>query len=121
MPPETAVVLALTTLPADADAGSFLRALLAARLIACGTIHAGARSLYHWEGQIEEAAEQLLLLKTTAGHLEELQIAFAALHPYAVPELIVVPVTDGLPAYLRWVVEAVTAPRLEAPDGRAES
>jgi periplasmic divalent cation tolerance protein len=121
MPPETAVVLALTTLPADADAGSFLRALLAARLIACGTIHAGARSLYHWEGQIEEAAEQLLLLKTTAGRLEALRAAFSSLHPYAVPELLILPVTDGLPAYLRWVVESVTTPGLDAPDARAES
>ncbi len=97
------VVVALTTLPPNADARAFVRALLDARLIACGTLLPGARSLYRWEGRVEEADESLLLLKTTTECLPLLREHLVSHHPYEVPELLVFPSSDGLPAYLAWV------------------
>ena len=100
-PPE--VVVAMTALPPAANAAAFVTALLDARLIACGTLLPGARSLYRWEGRVEDAAETLVLLKTTAEQLPLLRAQLPLLHPYAVPELLVLPSTGGLPAYLDWV------------------
>lgn len=97
------VVLVMTTVSSSADADSLVRALLAERLIACGTILPTARSLYHWEGEIAEEPEVVLLLKTQAARLDALGEAFAELHPYEVPELLVFPTHAGLEGYLGWV------------------
>jgi periplasmic divalent cation tolerance protein len=105
--PSPRVVVAITTLPPEADADAFVRALLDARLVACGTVLPGARSIYRWQGRIEEAAESVLLLKTTEGRLPALRERLPSLHPYDVPELLVVASDDGLPSYLAWVQEQV--------------
>ena len=105
--PDT-VVVALTTLPPEADGEAFVRALLAARLVACGTLLPGARSLYRWEGAVESASETVLLLKTTAAQVEALKQQLPALHPYDVPELLILPCNDGFPPYLTWVQHAVS-------------
>jgi periplasmic divalent cation tolerance protein len=108
--PETAatdVVLVLTTFPAGGDAAAFVRALLARRLVACGTLLPGARSLYEWEGTVADESETVVLLKTTADAVAALEAALPALHPYQVPELLVVPAAGGLAAYLGWVRNAV--------------
>jgi len=63
----------------------------------------GVRSVYRWEGKVEEAAETLLVLKTTARRLPALEAAVTELHPYAVPEMIALPVHRALPAYAAWV------------------
>lgn len=107
---DDAVVLVLTTLPADADARAFVHPLLEAHLVACASVLAPVRSVYRWDGAMVESAEQQLLLKTTAGCLERLQAAALAQHPYDVPEWLVVPVAGGQPSYLDWVV-AETASR----------
>lgn len=109
-PLETAdVVLALTTVASAEDAERLVRALLADRLIACGTLLPGARSFYHWEDAIAEEAEVVVLLKTVADRLDALGAAFEAHHPYDVPELLVFPAAAGLEAYLGWVRDE-TAP-----------
>jgi len=102
-PPDTTVVVALTSLPPNADAPAFVRALLDRGVIACGTLLPGARSLYRWQGQVEDAAETVVLLKTTADQVPLLREHLPSLHPYDVPELLVLPCRDGLPAYLAWV------------------
>jgi periplasmic divalent cation tolerance protein len=99
----TDVVLAITTVASPDDATRLVRALLAERLVACGTLLPGARSLYHWEGEVTDEAEVVILLKTTAQCLDALGDAFTDLHPYEVPELLVFPSQAGLPAYLGWV------------------
>jgi periplasmic divalent cation tolerance protein len=102
-PAGTDVVVVLTTLPPNADGTAFVRALLERSLIAFGTLLPGAQSLYRWEGQLEEARETLLLLKTTADRVPLLHEHLPSLHPYAVPELLVLPCVDGWPPYLAWV------------------
>ncbi len=101
----TDCVLVLTTLPADADVEGFAAMLVEERLAACVAIHGGVRSVYRWQGGIERAHEQQLVIKTTAARADTLAGRIAALHPYEVPELLVVPVTGGGEAYLRWIRE----------------
>ncbi|MDE3155249.1 MAG: divalent-cation tolerance protein CutA [Acidobacteriota bacterium] len=96
-------VLVLTTLPADADVENFAAQLVEERLAACVAIHPGVRSVYRWQGEVERAHEYQLVLKTTAARAEALAGRMAALHPYEVPELLILPVTGGGEAYLRWI------------------
>jgi periplasmic divalent cation tolerance protein len=93
----------LTTITNDEEAVSLIRELLERRLIACGTVFGGARSIYRWEGKIADEQEAVLLLKTRSGCVEGLRRAFAELHPYKVPELLAMPVTGGLDRYLGWI------------------
>lgn len=75
------------------------------RLAACCTLLPGCRSIYRWEGSVEQAEETLLLVKTTGERLSALTNRIAELHSYEVPEILAVPVETGLPAYLKWVVD----------------
>src|SRR6266704_2716053 len=87
-----AALVVLTTLANDADARALVTALVAARLVACGTLLPGARSIYRWEGQVKEEAEVVVLLKTDASKWEALCAAVRERHPYQVPELLALPV-----------------------------
>ena len=99
----TDAITVLTTLASADEAVTLVRALLDRRLIACGTVVPGARSLYRWEGRIADESEVLVLLKTRAARLESLRIAFGELHPYKVPELLALPVSAGNEKYLAWI------------------
>ena len=101
-------VIVLTTLPADADAAAFGRALVDARLAACVSMLTGLRSIYRWKDAVEDAVEQQLIIKTDAGAVDALKARIAALHPYEVPELLVLPASDGGAAYLDWVRRSTT-------------
>jgi periplasmic divalent cation tolerance protein len=83
------------------------RALVEERLVACANLVDGATSVYRWEGTIEEAGECLAVLKTTESRLSALEARVLALHPYDVPELVVLPVSGGSGTYLDWVRDAV--------------
>lgn len=106
LPPADAVVV-LTTVGDEAAATALVTALLAERLVACGTVLPGGRSHYRWEGAIAHEAEVVLVLKTTRARLAALEAAFARLHPYTVPELLALPVAHGSAAYLAWLGDAV--------------
>ena len=97
------VLLAYSTCPDAASAEAVARALVDERLAACVNQLPGLRSTYRWQGQIEQADEVLLLIKTTADRLDALTARLRELHPYELPELIAVEVRAGLPAYLDWV------------------
>lgn len=101
--PHTDALVVLTTVSNTEEALALVRALLERRLIACGTLLPGSRSLYRWEGKIADEQEVILLLKTRAPRLEALEVAFGELHPYKVPELLALPVSAGLGRYLRWI------------------
>jgi periplasmic divalent cation tolerance protein len=89
----------------DAETGARIaRALVEERLIACANLVPGIRSIYRWEGQIADESEVLLVLKTRASRLSALAARVKALHPYALPEVVALPVVDGSEAYLDWVL-----------------
>jgi periplasmic divalent cation tolerance protein len=97
------LVLALSTAP-DAEEGARIgRALVEERLIACASLVPGLTSIYRWQGQVQQEAEVLLVMKTRRALVDRLKARLPELHPYEVPELIVAPVMDGLEAYCRWV------------------
>ena len=99
-----AVLVALSTAPDEATARRLARELLEARLVACATLLPGAVSMYWWNDAIEESAEWLLLLKTSAERWPALLERLPGLHPYDVPELLALPVSAGSEPYLKWVV-----------------
>lgn len=100
---ETDCVVVCTTLPAGADAVALGKILVGERLAACVTTQPGIRSIYRWRDAIEEDEEQQLLIKTTADRVESLGDRIRELHPYEVPEFLVLPVIGGGGAYLEWV------------------
>jgi periplasmic divalent cation tolerance protein len=101
--PHSDALVVLTTVANDAEAVKLVRELLDRRLIACGTLVPGARSIYRWQGKIADESEVLLLLKTRSARLEHLQAAFRELHPYKVPELLALSDDTGLEKYLEWI------------------
>lgn len=96
-------VVVLTTLKTVSQARRLVRRLVGRRLIACGTIVPGARSLYRWKARVADEQEVLVLLKTTRRRWRALEAAIAAEHPYEVPELLALPVNAGSGPYLAWV------------------
>jgi periplasmic divalent cation tolerance protein len=106
----TDFVLAMTTLPEDADATAFGRDLVARGVAACVTVMPAVRSIYAWRGAIEESREQQLLIKTVRSRVADLWTAVRDTHPHDVPEFIVVPIIDGSPAYLEWIGSVVSDP-----------
>jgi periplasmic divalent cation tolerance protein len=101
-------VIVLTTFP-DADAAAtFARTLVAERLAACVNILPAMQSIYRWKGEIEEAREHQLLIKTSVARLDSLKRRLRELHPYEVPELLVMEVQVAEP-YGRWLLDSVTS------------
>jgi periplasmic divalent cation tolerance protein len=98
-------LLVLTNLPDLASAEKLARALIETRAAACVNVLAGCRSIYRWQDAVEVADEIPLLIKTSAANYPEIEAVVRAQHPYAVPELIAIPITHGLPAYLDWVAK----------------
>jgi periplasmic divalent cation tolerance protein len=108
---ETDYVLVMTTLPADADAAQFARSLVEERLAACVNLLPAMDSTYRWEGQVERETERQLFIKTSRSRVAALWERVRELHPYDVPEFLVLPIVDGNEAYLRWVGESSREPR----------
>jgi periplasmic divalent cation tolerance protein len=100
-------VIVLTTLGADADAQELARTLVDQRLAACVNILSDVTSIYRWKDAVEQDEEQLLVIKTTADLVEALQTRLRELHPYELPEFLVVPVKGGSDGYLAWLRESV--------------
>ena len=100
---ETQYVVVLTTLPADADATAFGSALVEERLAACVNLLAPMQSVYRWEGRVDRDSERQLVIKTSRQRVDALWERVRVLHPYDVPEFIVLPIVDGSDAYLRWI------------------
>ena len=98
-------VIVLTTLGADADAAALARTLVEERLAACVNVLAPMTSTYRWKDTIEQDREQQLVIKTTPARVPALEARLRDLHPYEVPEFLVLPVSAGSDAYLRWVGE----------------
>ena len=100
-----ASILVLTQMPDQASAQALARSLLEAHLAACVSVGAPVQSLYHWRGQIETAHEIPVAVKTRSERYAEIEAAIRAHHPYELPEIIAVPITDGLAPYLDWIAD----------------
>jgi len=102
---QLAAVIVLTTWPADADPAPLATTLVEERLAACINLLSPMESVYRWHGVVERAAERQVIIKTAATVVEALLARLKALHPYEVPEMLVLPVTGGGDEYLRWIGE----------------
>ena len=95
--------LLVSACPDAESAERIATVLVEERLAACVTALPGARSVYRWQGTVERADECVLLIKARADDYPALERRLLALHPYAVPELLALPVLAGNPAYLAWL------------------
>ena len=95
--------LVITNCPDEETANRIALAVVEAQLAACVNILPRVQSIYRWQGAVESAAEVPLLIKTTAAAYPALEAAIRERHPYDVPEIIALPITAGLPAYLNWL------------------
>ncbi|MGE3172831.1 MAG: divalent-cation tolerance protein CutA [Planctomycetota bacterium] len=100
------VVVALCTAPASA-AEDLARAVVGERLCACVNALPGVVSHFVWDGRVDRAEEVLLVIKTTRAALPRLQARLVDLHPYDVPEVLVLEARDGHEPYLQWVRDSV--------------
>jgi len=100
-------VIVLTTLPADADGAAFAQALVEGRLAACVNLLPIMQSIYRWQGAVEQETERQVLIKTSRLRVPELWERVRDLHPYDVPEFVVLPIVDGSDAYLTWLGDSI--------------
>lgn len=99
-------VVVLTTLEGSADAHSMASILVTERLAACVNVLGEMDSVYRWKGSVESARERQMMIKTTAERLPEVEARVRALHPYEVPEFVVLPIAGGSEKYLAWIRES---------------
>jgi periplasmic divalent cation tolerance protein len=97
------VILALTTCPDEASAQALAATLVQERLAACVNRVGALRSTYIWDARLQDEAEILLIIKTTAARLDQLKARLTSLHPYELPELLAIDVAGGNERYLDWV------------------
>jgi periplasmic divalent cation tolerance protein len=100
-------VIVLTTFPVTGDVTTLARTLVDERLAACVNVLPPMASIYRWEGAVEQAREHQVIVKTTAARVDALKARLTALHPYDVPELLVLPLSDGGAGYLNWITASV--------------
>lgn len=103
----TEMLLVFTSFAAEEDAARVVRTLVEERLIACGNLLPHVRSLYRWQGAVEDQREVVAILKTRKQDWAALQSRLHELHPYATPECVAVRIAAGAPKYLAWLDESL--------------
>ncbi|HEY2102269.1 MAG TPA: divalent-cation tolerance protein CutA [Chthoniobacterales bacterium] len=98
--------VALSTFPDVDTARRISRELVENALVACASVIPSVESMYFWKDKVEESAEVLVIFKLTAARFAEFSKRLLQLHPYEVPEIIRLGVTEGSPDYLRWISES---------------
>jgi periplasmic divalent cation tolerance protein len=93
----------LITCGSIAEARRIARSVVKKKLAACANIVPGVESIYRWKGNVDRAREVLMILKTSAARLPELEREVKRLHSYDVPEFIALPIAAGSKEYLRWI------------------
>lgn len=96
-------VLIISNFPDEKSAMQLAEALIHRRLAACVNVLSPCVSVYRWQGEIESTGEIPVLIKTRRQHYDRVEQLIKMMHPYELPEVIMVPITGGLPAYLQWV------------------
>jgi periplasmic divalent cation tolerance protein len=103
----TAIVTVYATFPSEDEARRIARILVEERLAACANILGACRSIYRWQGSIEEGDEVAALFKTRADAADSLIARLAELHSYDVPAAVVWPISEAWPAYADWIAQEV--------------
>jgi periplasmic divalent cation tolerance protein len=97
--------IVLVTCASVAEARRIGRSAVEKKLAACANIVTGVESIYRWKGKVERAREVLVVMKTNAGRLRELEREVKRMHSYEVPEFVVLPIVAGSHEYLKWIAE----------------
>jgi len=98
-------IVVLVTCGSEEEALKIANALVEERLAACANLISPIRSIYRWEGKIWDEKEWLLIIKTQSHRFGELEKKVKSLHSYSVPEIVSLPIAEGSPPYLNWLVE----------------
>ncbi len=115
-------VVVVVTCGSSEEAERIARALVEARLAACVNILGPIRSIYRWEGKLNDDQEVLLIIKTSRSLFDQVRRAVEKAHSYEVPEVICLPIIDGAPNYLNWLTDSVAEseqPAAPAPEPHA--
>jgi periplasmic divalent cation tolerance protein len=99
-------IVIFITAPNEDEAASIARSLVEARLAACANIVRNIRSIYTWQGSIQDDNEVLMMVKTRKSLFSKVSVKVRELHSYDVPEIIALPIIDGSPDYLNWLKES---------------
>jgi periplasmic divalent cation tolerance protein len=103
----TEALMVFTTFANEDDAARVVRALVEERLVACGNLLPGARSLYRWQGAVADEREVVVLMKTRKQDWTALMSRLHELHPYDTPECVAVRIAAGAPRYMAWLESAL--------------
>lgn len=98
-------IVIFVTASSEEEARTLARKLVDSRLVACANVVPGLQSLFHWKGNVEEAKEVLLILKSRAELFDRVEQRVRELHSYEVPEIIALPILQGSAPYLAWINE----------------
>ncbi len=109
MQTQNGYALVLSTVPSVEIGRKIARDIVESRLAACVNLVPNLTSVYEWEDKLQEEPEVLLIIKTTSDLVERLRARIAEIHPYAVPEIIAIPIMSGHEKYLEWI-QSVTCP-----------
>ena len=110
MKPEQSYCLIFTTCANREQAEALARSLLEQKLAACINIQHGIESMYHWQGELQQEQESMLLIKTSVSLRPEVQQLLQSVHPYELPEIISVPIDSGSTPYLDWIQSQLKTP-----------
>lgn len=113
-------IVVMSTCGSAEEAQRLARELVSPRAAACVNIVAPVRSVYRWNGKIEDTEEWLLIVKTSRAAFDRLRAILEAAHSYELPEVLAIPVIAGSPNYLAWVEQEVHEREVhegEAPEG----
>jgi periplasmic divalent cation tolerance protein len=102
------VLFVLTTVSTEAEARAIAERLVNERLAACVNALPGVKSIYRWEGKVQEASEILLLVKTAKARLSAVKAAIKELHPYELPELVALEPADVDETFAQWIAESAS-------------
>src|ERR1700747_1772283 len=111
-------IVVFSTCASREEAERIARAIVGERLAACVQLLPAIQSIYHWQGEVEQSDEILMLFKTTSERFPALQRRVEELHSYQTPEIIAVPVTEGAEKYLTWLRDAVDSAESISPQRR---
>jgi periplasmic divalent cation tolerance protein len=104
--PSTEVIVVFITAPNEKEAAGIARSLVESKLAACVNIIKNIRSIYSWQGNIEDDSEVLMIVKTKKGLFSALSSRIRELHSYDVPEIIALPLIDGSEDYIKWLLDS---------------